>query len=273
MPERRTVSASLLAVAVGLLFALPFLWALSLSLRPPLQTFAVDGWGLPWIDFAPRFDAWLRELGDARTQGALLRSTWVSGAATALALLLGLPAAWALGRARRRGLAGAAILGCLALRLFPPIAVMVPFWLFFLALGLLDTGAALVVVNATFLLPLAIIIMRQAFVELPPELEEAAAIDGAGPVAAFLRIVLPLVAPSIAGTALVLFAFAWNDYLFASALFLMEADTVTLRIQQLGGPGPGGAARMLLAIALPLAVALIAQRWLIRGLTLGAVKG
>ncbi len=273
MPERPTIAASLLAVLVSLLCALPFLWALSLSLRPPLQTFAVDGWGLPWFDFAPGPDVWLRELADARTQGAILRSTWVSGAATALALVLGLPAAWALARTRRHGLAGAAILGCLALRLFPPIAVMVPFWLFFLAFGLLDTGAALVVVNATFLLPLAIIIMRQAFVELPAELEEAAAIDGAGPVAAFLRIVLPLVAPSIAGTALVLFAYAWNDYLFASALFLMEADTVTLRIQQLGSPGPDGAARMLLAIALPLAIALIAQRWLIRGLTLGAVKG
>lgn len=264
---------SVLAVAVSLLFALPFLWAVSLSLRPPLQTFAVDGWGVPWVDFAPRGDAWLRELADGRTRGAILRSTWVSGAATALAMALGLPAAWVLARARRRGLAGAAILACLALRLFPPIALMVPFWLFCLALGLLDSGAALVVVNTTFLLPLAIIIMRQAFVELPAELEEAAALDGAGPAMTFLRVVLPLVAPSIAGTALVLFAYAWNDYLFASALFVLEADTVTLRIQQLGSPGPGGAARMLLAIALPLAVALVAQRWLMRGLTLGAVKG
>lgn len=273
MPARSRPLTSALAILAALVFALPLLWAVSLSIRPPTQVFRFEGWAIPWLDFWPQFGAWARELGDVRTQGAVLRSTWVSAAATAIALTLGLPAAWSLGRARRRGLAGAVVLGCLALRLFPPIAVMVPFWLFFLVLDLLDTGVALVIVNATFLLPLAIIILRQAFADLPPELEEAAAIDGAGPLRTFRHILLPLVAPSIAGTALVLFAYAWNDYLFASALFLLEADTVALRIQQLGSPSPGGAARMLLAIALPLGVALIAQRWLIRGLTLGAVKG
>ena len=263
----------LLTVLVTLLFFFPIYWAISLSIRPPSKVFDMSWLGIPWIAFEPQLGAWRRQLSDLSNQAALWRSAWVATLATLIALALGLPASWSLARMRRRGLAATVVLGALALRMMPTIALLVPFYMMFYALDLLDTGIALVLVNATFLLPLAIIIMRQAFVELPPELEEAASLDGAGPVTVFTRVVLPLVAPSIAGTGLVLFAWAWNDYFYALSMFVLEAHTITLRVQRLGSPSPDNAAMMLIAIGLPMLVTLVAQRWLIRGLTLGAVKG
>jgi multiple sugar transport system permease protein len=122
-------------------------------------------------------------------------------------------------------------------------------------------------------LPFVIAIMRQAFIDLPVELEEAALLDGAGAAAVFWFVVLPLTAPALAATALILFAFAWNDYLFALAFFVRDFKTLPLLVQAVGSPGPMGAASMITAMALPVIAALLAQRHLVRGLTLGAVKG
>lgn len=261
------------ALVVALMFLFPFWWAISLSLRPPLESYAVTGLGIPWLDFAPTLDSWRAQLAVGRIRSALGHSTAIALAATAIAMVLGVPAAYALARAPGARQNDLMVIGFLIIRLLPPIALVIPLYLLVWWLDLLDTAVALVAVNATLLVPLVIVLMRQAFRDLPREIEEAAALDGAGPWRTLRSMVLPLTAPAIAATALVVFAFAWNDYIFALSFFVLDLHTMPLMVQALGSPSPGSAVRMLLAMALPVIVALLAQRYLIRGLTLGALKG
>ena len=119
--------------------------------------------------------------------------------------------------------------------------------------------------------------MRQTFQDLPIELEEAALVDGGSHFAAFFRVAIPLALPAIAASALIMFAFAWNEYLFAVILTIKESATMPVHIA--GGVDSRGvqfwfvAVRSLIAMVPPVLIALFAQRYIVRGLTLGAVKG
>jgi multiple sugar transport system permease protein len=119
--------------------------------------------------------------------------------------------------------------------------------------------------------------VRQTFQDLPIDLEEAALVDGASHFGAFLRVAVPLAAPAIAAAGLIMFAFAWNEYLFAVILTVKQAATMPVHIA--GGVDTRGvqfwfvAVRALIAMIPPVLLALLAQRYIVRGLTLGAVKG
>jgi multiple sugar transport system permease protein len=259
-----------------LVFLFPIFWAVSSSLRVPTDRYTVEGLGLPWLDFQPTLANWRAELAYAETLRALGRSTLVTLSTTALALLLALPAAHSLARRERHGGAAssdatAAIV--IALRLVPPVLLLVPFYLLFRALGLLDTQLALVLVNTTVNLPLAVLLTRQAFADVPRALEDAALVDGASPLRVFLGVSLPLAMPGIVAAGLIVSAFAWNDYLFAIAMFVLETRTMPISITSVAGTGAGLMVRTLLAMSVPVALALIAQRGIIQGLTLGAVRG
>jgi multiple sugar transport system permease protein len=153
----------------------------------------------------------------------------------------------------------------------------VPFFIVFSSLDLLDSRIALTLVNATFILPFVVVIVRQTFQDLPIDLEEAALVDGATHFGAFLRVAVPLAVPAIAAAALIMFASAWNEYLFAVILTVKEAATMPVHIA--GGVDTRGvqfwfvAVRALIAMIPPVLLALLAQRYIVRGLTLGAVKG
>ena len=195
-----------------------------------------------------------------------------------LALLLGTPAAYAVARFRFARWKNRDItIWFLSQRVLPPVATVVPFYLVMRALGLLDTHAALILVNATFVLPFVVVILRQTFLDLPLELEEAALVDGASHWGAFWRIALPLAAPTLAATGLIVFAFTWNEFLFAVALSSRNALTVPVHIA--GAVDTRGVqfwfmgVRAMTAIVPPVLIALLAQRYIVRGLTLGAVKG
>lgn len=264
---------TLLAWLAVLVFALPFLWAISLSIRPPLELYAQTGWGIPLLDFAPSLDAWPRAFAYPDLDRAAGYSIAISAATTLLALALGAPAAWAL--APRGGMprADLVVVAFLVVRLLPPIALVIPYYFLASALDLLDTSLSLVLVNATLVFPLVVVMLRQAFADLPPEIQEAAGIDGAGPVHILFRIVLPLAAPAIVATALIVFAFVWNDFLFASSLSTLHITT--LPVLSIGGWAGGvrqSAVGMLICMSVPLVAALLAQRWLVSSLTLGAVK-
>jgi multiple sugar transport system permease protein len=143
--------------------------------------------------------------------------------------------------------------------------------------GLLDTHLALILINATFVLPFVVVILRQTFLDLPIELEEAALVDGAGHWGAFWRIALPLAAPSMAATGLIIFAFTWNEFLFAVTIGSDRAITVPVHIA--GAIDTRGVqfwfmgVRAMTVMIPPVLIAIIAQRYIVRGLTLGAVKG
>ena len=269
---------SLLGVAVALAFVFPLYWALSQSLRNPLDTFTVAGFGVPWLDFEPTLKNWLDQLASPESRRALANSTIIAVAASALAVALGTPAAYALARFRFRLVKNKDItVWFLSQRVLPPVATVIPFYLVMRALGLLDTQLALVLINATFVLPFVVVILRQAFLELPAELEEAAFVDGATHLQVMLRIVLPICAPSIAATALIIFAFSWNEFLFAITLASREA--ITVPVHMAGAVDTRGVqfwfmgVRSMVAMIPPVLIALLAQRYIVRGLTLGAVKG
>ncbi|MEM8648810.1 MAG: carbohydrate ABC transporter permease, partial [Pseudomonadota bacterium] len=158
-----------------------------------------------------------------------------------------------------------------------PVATLLPFYLIFREFGLLDTKTALILVNATFILPFVVVIVRQTFLDLPRELEEAALVDGAGHFKAFWLVALPLAMPAIAATGLIIFSFAWNEFLFAISFGITE--TKTMPAHMAGAVDTRGvqfwfmATRALIAMVPPVILALFAQRYIVQGLTLGAVKG
>ncbi len=269
---------SLVALLVAMLFFFPLYWAISNSLRRPVETFTVTGLGMPFVDFTPTLDNWRLQLGTPEAYNALANSSIISVSAVAIALLLGVPAAYALARFRfftvpNRDLT----IWFLSQRVLPPVATAVPFFILFSSFDMLDTRLALTLVSATFVLPFVVVICRQTFYDLPVELEEAALVDGAGHVKAFFWVALPLAAPAIAAAALIMFAFAWNEYLFAVILTIKSAATLPVHIA--GGVDTRGvqfwfvAVRSLIAMVPPVLLALVAQRYIVHGLTLGAVKG
>lgn len=272
------VIASLIAVSVALLFAFPIYWAFSQSLRNPIDTYTVAGLGVPWINFTPTLDNWIDQLSTPETVQALYNSTVVSVSAALLALVLGTPAAYAVARFRFERWKNRDItVWFLSQRILPPVATVIPFYLTMRYLGLLDTKFALVLINATFVLPYVVVILRQTFLDLPVEIEEAALIDGAGHWGAFWRVALPLAAPSMAAAGLIIFALTWNEFLFAVAIGSSSAIMVPVHIA--GAIDTRGVqfwfmgVRSMTAIIPPLIIALIAQRYIVRGLTLGAVRG
>src|SRR5438067_10557554 len=270
--------ASIAAITVALIFVFPIYWSFSQSLRNPIDTYTVAGLGVPWINFTPTLNNWIDQLGTPETVQALANSTVIAVSAALLALALGTPAAYAIARFRFVRWRNRDItVWFLSQRVLPPVATVIPFYLIMRALGLLDTRLALILINATFVLPYVVVILRQTFLDLPIELEESALIDGANHWGAFWRVALPLAAPSMAATGLIIFAFTWNEFLFAVAISSDAAITVPVHIA--GAIDTRGVqfwfmgVRAMTAIIPPVVIALIAQRYIVRGLTLGAVRG
>jgi multiple sugar transport system permease protein len=274
----RYALASAAAVVVAMMFFFPIYWSLSTSLRNPLDTFTVAGFGIPWVNFEPTLNNWIEQASTPETRAALANSTIIAVGAALLALLLGTPAAYALARFRFRLVANRDItVWFLSQRILPPVATVIPFYLVMRSLGLLDTHLALILLNATFVLPFVVVIVRQTFLDLPIELEESAMVDGCGHGGAFWRIALPLAAPSIAATGLIIFAFTWNEFIFA--LTISSREAITVPVHMAGAIDTRGVqfwfmgVRAMVAMIPPVAIALLAQRYIVRGLTLGAVKG
>jgi multiple sugar transport system permease protein len=269
---------SLLAVVVAMIFFFPLYWAISTGLRRPAETFTVAGLGIPFIDFTPTLENWISQVSVPEAYHAFGNSLVISSFAVVIALALGLPAAYALARFRFHRIPNKDLtVWFLSQRVLPPVATAVPFFIVFSSLNLLDSRIALILVNATFILPFVVVIVRQTFQDLPIDLEEAALVDGASHFGAFARVAVPLAAPAVAAAALIMFAFAWNEYLFAVILTVKDAATMPVHIA--GGVDTRGvqfwfvAVRALIAMIPPVLLALLAQRYIVRGLTLGAVKG
>ena len=269
----------MVAVAVGTAIVLalfPLYWAVVTSLRPRDADLG-DLW-LPGVTFQPTLGAWERLLALPGFLSSLGKSVAISAGAATLAITLAASAAYAIERLRfPRGWAPAMLLAFLVLRLLPPVVYLPSYLLLLRQLGLVDTVTGLVIVNATFNLPLAAIILTGAFREIPRELEETAWVDGVSRWGSFVRICLPLAAPAIAASWLLCLAFIWNEWMYASALGYIEARSFPVLIQATGGGGGvnfgAGTTRALAATAVPVLAALLAQRYMVRALSLGAVKG
>jgi ABC-type glycerol-3-phosphate transport system permease component len=267
-------AAAGLGLGVGLAaIVLPFLWSLAASLTPEAELFERAALlpREPVLDhyralFAER-DFWL----------PIRNSLVVAGSTTVLCLALGSPCAYALARLRFRGRTGIAAL-VLAVAMFPQISIVSPLYLLLRALSLIDTYPGLVLPYVTFAMPLAIWLLLGFFQQLPPEIEDAARIDGAGRLRTLVHVVLPISAPALATTGILTFVYCWNEFLFALSFTLgPERQTVPVAIALFRGqyqvPWGEILAGALLATGPVALLALLFQRRIVAGLTSGAVRG
>jgi multiple sugar transport system permease protein len=260
-----------LAIVLVLLALSPFVWLLLMSFKTNAEIFRFP----PRFFFEATLDNYAA-LWTSEFRGSFANSLIVSVVCTVLSLLIGVPAAYALSRWTSRG-SGAVTLWILASRMAPPIAFTIPYFLAYRHLELLDTRTGLVIIYMTFNLSLVIWMMRPFYDQLPRSLEEAAWIDGATMWQGFYRIILPLSGPGLAATAILCFLFAWNDFFFALILTRTEAMTAPVAVVNFmnyegwewGRIAAGGTMVMLPVLIFSFVV----RRYLVHGLTGGALKG
>jgi multiple sugar transport system permease protein len=252
----------------------PVLWIASLSFKDPSTitngTFFPRKWTLENYRGIFQTSLFTR---------ALVNSIGIAVIATALALVVGSMAAYAIARLRFPGkqvLVGATLL----VSMFPPISLVSPLFNLWRQLGLFDTWPGLIIPYLTFSLPLTIYTLSSFFREIPWTLERAAKVDGATPLQAFLRVIVPLAAPGMVTTAILVFIFCWNDFVFAISLTSTNASrTVPAAIAFFSGASQfetpvGSIAAAGVVITIPIIVfVFIFQRRIVAGLTSGAVKG
>jgi arabinogalactan oligomer/maltooligosaccharide transport system permease protein len=257
----------------------PVLWVVKLALSPT-QTLELSANPLP---AEVTLDHFREVLGSTDQQGRwlfgrqLLSSLVVSGATTLVGLSLAVTAAYALSRFRFPG-REAGMQGLLITQMFPATLMMVPLYTILQKLSLLDSLGGLVLVYATSSLPFCVWMLKGYFDTIPRELEEAAVMDGASPWQVFWRVVLPLARPALAVTALFSFMTAWNEFILAATL-LNDATRFTLPVALQRYVGEyktewGHFAAGALVISAPVMALFFAlQKFLVGGLTAGAVKG
>ncbi|MGD8559044.1 MAG: carbohydrate ABC transporter permease [Gammaproteobacteria bacterium] len=262
---------NMLVIAYALL---PVAWILSLSLKR-----SSDLNDQRFIPQAASFEHYRAIFDDMQFPAALWNSIGIATISTLFAVILGMFAAYAIVRlefpGRRMILAGA-----LATAMFPPIAVIGPLFNMWRVTGLFDSWAGLILPYMTFTLPLAIWTLAAFFREIPWDMDKAARVDGATPFQAFTKVIAPLAAPGVFTAAILVFIFAWNDFLFAIALTSTnDARTVPAAIAFFTGSSrfelpTGSIAAASIVVTVPvILVVLIFQRRIVSGLTSGAVKG
>ena len=272
----------LIAWAVVCLF--PIYWLIITSVKQPVAVFQGPKY-FPWIDFQPTLNAW-EQILVGRFEDEVRRS-WINSAIMAtssatLAVVIGSLAGYALTRFqyfvpglkwRNNDIA----FWIISQRMLPPVVVILPYIVMYRFLGLMDTHVGMILAYTVFNLPFAVWIMRDFFAGLPLDLEESALIDGASRFQAFQKIVLPLSSPGLIATFLFCLMFAWNDYLFALMLTFSRASTMPMYVAGAGSQSYGPqwwflSALSLLTIAPMMIIALFVERYITRGLVVGAIK-
>jgi multiple sugar transport system permease protein len=270
-------SVGIVAIIISALF--PVVWLLMLSLKTPAtvgdKRFLPKEWTLE------NYEALFKGgLADSPFLQPLINSILIALIATTIAIILASFTAYAIARLNFPGKA-LVLGGSLAIAMFPPISVVGPLFDMWRALGIYDTYIGLIIPYLTFALPLAIYTLVAFFREIPWELEQAAAVDGATPLQAFRKVIVPLAAPGMFTAAILVFIFCWNDFLFAITLTSSPegGQTVPAALAFFTGESqftaPTGniaAAAILVTIPIILFV-LFFQRRIVAGLTAGAVKG
>jgi multiple sugar transport system permease protein len=266
-------------IALVLIFALiPVIWIISLSFKTP-ETVS-DGRFIPahWTfdNYKVLFEG---GIDDSPFLKPLINSIVIASISTLIAITLAAFAAYAIARLDFPG-KSVILAGALAIAMFPAISTVGPLFDLWRSIGLYDTYPGLIIPYLTFALPLAIYTLVAFFREIPWDLEDAAAVDGATPFQAFRRVILPLAAPGTFTAAILVFIFAWNDFLFAITLTSSNnARTVPAALAFFTGESQftaptGNIAAAAVIVTIPIILfVLFFQRRIVAGLTAGAVKG
>lgn len=258
---------SVVLILFVLLF--PFVWMILASFKKNADILNVE----KMINFVPTVKNYISVFVDYDFWKPLKNSAIISVTSTALALLLGLPCAYAIGRARLHVFSGI----ILTIRIIPAISFLVPWYLLFTKLGLTGTYTSLIICHLIVSLPTIIWIMIPYFETIPKELEESAKVDGSSNINSFLKIMLPLAVPGILTSGILAFVNSWNNFLFALTLSSSRTTTLPIAIYQFisySNVNWGGIMAASVIITAPIIViSFFLQRYIITGMTAGAVKG
>jgi multiple sugar transport system permease protein len=263
--------AALLGAAV--IAAFPIFWMLVSSFKTNVEIFAYPP---ALITKGFSLDAYLAVFADPTKLRFFLNSYVVAISVTLLTLLVSILAAYAFSRYQFRGKNAMNVI-IIGVQAVPPITLLIPYFSLIVALGIYNSYAGLILTYMVFTVPYAVIMMTSYFNTLPRELDEAVKVDGAGPMTALFRILVPIATPGIVSVGVYTFMIAWNEYLFALTLTQTpDMRTLPIGIQLLLGQNNQEWSQLmamsLLGMAPVLVLFLIFQRWFIGGLTSGAVK-
>ena len=259
----------LLLAVILIPFLFPLAWMFLSSLKTQVQNTAFPP---VWI-----FPPTLNNYREVFVKNPFFTFTWnslvVAAGSTGLALVLGLPGSYAIARFKRTGIA----LAILTARMAPGIGYLIPWFILFTKMKMIDTYTALILTHLIVALPLVLWVMIGFFEDVPAELIDAARIDGCSNFSAFLRVALPLVKPGIVATAILSFIFSWNNFLFSLIIAGFKTRTLPIAVynfmsyEEINWGGLTAAATI---ITLPvLILSLFIQKHIVRGLTFGALKG
>lgn len=253
---------------------MPVAWILSLSLKQ-----SGDLNDNRFVPSTISFEHYQALVSDIQFPAALWNSLGITLISTLLAVVLAMFAAYAIVRLEFPG-RRLVLIGALSVAMFPPIAIVGPLFNLWRTMGLFDTWTGLILPYMTFTLPLAIWTLSAFFREIPWDLDKAARVDGATPFQAFRYVMVPLAAPAVFTTAILVFIFAWNDFLFATSLTSTNnARTVPAAIAFFTGSSRfelpvGSVAAASVVVTIPIIIVIVLfQRRIVAGLTAGAVKG
>ncbi len=273
-PLTRVIAGIILSIAL-VFFLFPVVWMFLTSFKTQDEVFSSPPVFIPAQFNLKNYAGALLPPPDGSGGWAGIRDSLIVSLATALVSIgVGALAAYSLARYRIGGQQFS--FWILSTRMFPPVASALPLFIIFKELKLLDTYWVLIVANTIFNLPFAIWLIKGFIEDLPPELEEAALIDGTSVFGAFWRVTLPLITPGLVVAALFSFIFTWNEFMFALLLTRRDVRTLTIIIPSLVGGheilwGQIAAAGVVAIIPGTL-LALFLQRYIVRGLTMGALK-
>ncbi len=259
-------------IVVTIVYAIPIYWIISTSFKPEIDAFAIPP---KWFFFQPTLDNYFSAFVGYGMLPNFINSIIVAIGSTTLSLVLGVPAAYALSRfniQHREDL----MFWFLSTRMAPPILVAVPFFLVSRQVGLYDTRTLLILINVLTSIAWVVFMMRSFFDDIPVEIDEAALVDGASWLETLWRVIIPVALPGIAATVVFVLILAWNEYFFALILTSVNAKTLPAAITSfltvhglLWGPMTAAGS----VVALPVLIfTLWTQKYLIRGMTMGAVK-
>ncbi|MDB5894726.1 MAG: sugar transporter permease [Rhodoferax sp.] len=273
MTMKKTLDKLLLGVCVILLVSPAisfFLWMLSLAFKNEVDNLAYPP---VFVPSPPTFANFVKVFDSGPFFKYLLNSIVVSGLATGIALLIGVPAGYGIARLKAKKL----LMVIMIARMTPAISFLIPLFTLFQALGLTGTLAPVIITHLVITVPITVYIVSGYFETLPNELEEAAVVDGCSPWQRFRHIALPLARPGITVAAILAFIFSWNNFIFGAVLAGRETRTLPVAIynvltfEQIAW-GPLAAAALLVTLPV-LLLTLIIQKEIVGGLTAGGVKG
>lgn len=259
----------ILIILVTLLFAFPLIWVIMSSVKTQGDIIASP----PTVFFKPTFENYISVFVENEFARYLFNSTLIAVASTVFSLLLGLPAAYSISRYKQKKVS----IFILMARLVPGISFLIPWFILFSRLKMTDTFTTLIASHMMVGLPLVVLTMANFIDDLPIQLEEAARVDGCTIQETFARIILPLSTPGIVTCSTLTFIFSWNNFMFSLALSADKTKTLPLAIYNFVSYAEISWGRVMAAavviIAPAILITMIFQKYVVKGLTMGAVKG